>query len=281
MGCLEFRSKVRVLYLIIGSSDTEHEADLNAQKQTWLSCLNSRDAYLVLRGSKLSQAKREGNDLFLPVEERYENILQKTILGIGWTNQHIEYEYLVRTNVSTYFRNSEVHNILEKVIGLSIPAYGGYIDYATPPIENVRNRTPYVAGTGIMMNYQASGILARLPLNNYKGCPDDLAMSHFLDSEGIRRSFIARSNFSSTHVLTNAIQVRLKSSHLPHAARLRMLRVHKHEVSKRPTKRLSAWIQAELAEREFIQFSLNELRRVLLAVYIALRNNLFGLRNVK
>jgi hypothetical protein len=70
----EFPSKVRVLYLIIGSSDTEHEADLNAQKQTWLSGLNFGDAYIVLRGSELSQARYENNELFLPLEERYQNM---------------------------------------------------------------------------------------------------------------------------------------------------------------------------------------------------------------
>ena len=277
----EFPSKVRVLYLIIGSSDAEHEADLNAQRQTWLSCLNSEDAYLVLRGTKLTQAKREGHELSLPAEERYENILQKTVLGIEWVNQHIEYQYLVRTNVSTYFRHSKVHKVLTELIGLLNPAYGGYIDYANFPTRSGKNPTSYVAGTGIMMNRQAADLLARLPFNDYKGLPDDLAISHFLNSEGVRSSYIARSNFSSTHVLSNAIQIRLKSSHLPHAARLRMKRVHKHEQSRRLIERLSAWFQLEFAEREFIEFSFDEFRRILSAVYVSLRNSFFGRRNVK
>jgi hypothetical protein len=166
-------------------------------------------------------------------------------------------------------------------IGLLVPAYGGYIDYANFPTGSAKNRTSYVAGTGIMMNRQAAGLLAKLPFNDYKGLPDDLAISHFLHSEGIRSSYIARSNFSSTHVLNNAIQVRLKSSHLPHAARLRMARVHKHDESRRLIERLSVWFQLEFAEREFIEFSFGEFRRILSAVYVSLRNSFFGLRNVK
>ncbi len=278
---LEFPSKVRVLYLIIGSSDTEHEADLNAQKQTWLSGLNFGDAYIVLRGSELSKARYENNELFLPLEERYQNILQKTILGVEWVNQNIEYEYLIRTNVSTYFRHSRVHKLLMKRIGLSVPAYGGYIDYANLPTESGKNRTSYVAGTGIILNRLAADILAKLPFNDYKRLPDDIAISLFLDSEGTHRKYVGRSNLSSTHVLTNAIQVRLKSSHLPRAARLRMTRVHKHEESTHPIKRLSAWIQLEVAERDFMEFSFDQFTKSLSAFYVSFRNSLLGICNVK
>lgn len=174
-----------------------------------------------------------------------------------------------------------MHKVLAELIGLFSPAYGGYIDYANFPTGSGKNRTSYVAGTGIMMNRQAAGLLARLPFNDYKGLPDDLVISHFLHSEGIRRAYIARSNFSSTHVLSKAIQVRLKSSHLPHAARLRMTRVHTYEESSRLIERMFAWFKLEFAEREFIELSFDEFRRILTAVYVSLRNSFFGLRNVK
>jgi hypothetical protein len=274
-------SNARVLYLVIGSLDAEHEADLNAQKQTWLSDLKFGDTFLVLRGSQLSRTKREKNELFLPVEERYENILRKTILGIEWANQHIRYEYVIRTNVSTYFRHSIAHRVLSDRIGLSTPAYGGYIDYANFPTRNDKNCTSYVTGTGIMLNRQAAEVLVKMPINTYSGLPDDVAISLFLESKDIRRTYIARSNFSSTHLLTNAVQIRLKSSHLPGAASLRMFRVHEHEKSKNFMKRVFTWIQLELAEQDYIEISIQEYKRILSAVYISLRNNLSGFRSGK
>jgi hypothetical protein len=118
---------MRVVFLVIASEDPIHQNDLEIQRQTWASSIPSGSRVIWLRGSEASIAKMEGDTLFVPCKEQYENILEKSILGIRYVLDNFDFDVLVRTNVSTYFDSKRLTRELEKNI-YSKPFVGGYVD---------------------------------------------------------------------------------------------------------------------------------------------------------
>jgi hypothetical protein len=107
--------KPNVLFLIIASNNPENVRDLQAQLSTWLGEIPSNYQFLIIRGSELSRFNYSLNTLYVPARELYENILLKTSLGICWAIENMDFDLLIRTNVSTYFAIDQLDKIIDKI----------------------------------------------------------------------------------------------------------------------------------------------------------------------
>ena len=211
--------------MILGSDAPENQMDLDMQRETWLKELLPNQQYLVIRGSNEEFALLKEDTLFLPVIERYENILKKTMLGFRWALDNSDFQILIRTNVSTYFPVKLVDQKIRGIKPLS-HFFGGYIDYCWRPGNTHGQKVPFVTGTAIVLTRPTVELLCASNLGMMTELPDDVAISLTLTDLGIPIENIKRNDLGSSHVFFPRFQIRLKTSSVSHLASTRMKNVH-------------------------------------------------------
>ena len=233
---------MRVIFLVIASEDPVHQADLEVQRRTWASSILSDSRVIWLRGSESNVATMEGDTLYVPCEELYENILEKTIRGIKYVLENFDFDVLVRTNVSTYFDSKRLTLELEKKI-YSKTFVGGYVDKSNGGYFDSKRAFEYISGTGIFLSKIAAKSLSKLNPEEFKALPDDVAISHYLSSKGIRLVRMHRNNLASTHFFIPSFFTRAKSSTDSSLAGKRMVLLHEYFTSDKVLGRLSTTIK--------------------------------------
>lgn len=216
---------MKLVFLVIASEDPINEQDLTTQKKTWATSNSGEIKVIWLRGYNGSDFIFDGETLFAPCLELYENILEKTILGVKYLLDHVEFDVLVRTNVSTYF-NLGLTQAKLKNNSFRRDFYGGYIDKSKGGYFGRKKSQDYISGTGIFLSKNAAQELSKLDFKMYRGIPDDVAISHFLELSGIQRIRMPRNNLSSTHIFFPSYYIRAKSSSDSTLATRRMILIH-------------------------------------------------------
>ena len=216
---------MKILILILGSNNSEHESDLVCQKNTWISNRNKNVAVIILRGWDKNYFYLNGDTLFVPCKEDYSLILKKTIMGIKYITDSFDFDILIRTNVSTYF---ETHRLITEINKPKYRAsfYGGYFDKSKQKVLNYKKSFEYVSGTGIFLSKDIAALVGQLPVENYLGVFDDIAISHFLNEKGISKLRIARNNLQSTHLFIPTFHIRTKNTFDSKSASQRMMLIH-------------------------------------------------------
>jgi hypothetical protein len=218
---------MKIIILIIASNDKEHEDDLLCQKNTWIKNINNNVSVVFLRGWDKDYFFKENETLFVPCPEKYSLILAKTILGLKYITDTMDFDVLVRSNVSTYF---ETHRMVSE---LSLPKYlydffGGYFDKSSQNVFENTNSFEYISGSGIFLSKYAAQELCSLDPKKYINVADDLAIFHYLSRKGIKRIRMARNNLHSTHLFIPTYNIRTKNSANPIAASRRMYLIHEY-----------------------------------------------------
>jgi len=202
---------VKIIFLVIASNDPIHERDLRTQKETWAKSLPSNVTLVSLRGWEKDDFNFDGNTLFVPCHEEYSLILKKTLLGVRYLTEQIDFDILIRTNVSTYFDLPRLFSELKNPI-YSGDFVGGYFDRTSIGYFGSKTWFEYISGTGIFMSKGAAKELSNLRLDEYTGVADDVAIDNFFHSRKIQRVRMARNNLSSTHFFFPTFHIRAKSS---------------------------------------------------------------------
>ena len=245
--------KPKVLFLVIASNNLENERDLQAQLSTWLSELPPNYQFLILRGSELNGFKYSSNTLYVPARELYENILLKTSLGIRWAIENMDFDLIIRTNVSTYFAIDHLGKIIDK-IDTRKDFFGGYIERCKDPLGLNLVPIPYVTGTALVMTNSVADILSRIPLENYIGIPDDVAISDYARVCHLDVTPLKRNNFSQNHLFFPTYHIRLKTSKNSYLASQRMIDVHKYFTEKRSVVKVFKYFVVMRKELTYIEF---------------------------
>lgn len=218
---------MQLIFLVIASEDSVHEKDLFTQQQTWAASLPQGATVVWLRGQEGKNYDFDGETLYVPCLELYENILEKTILGVKYLFENVDFDVLVRTNVSTYF-NVEKTLLELKKKRFNGDFFGGYIDKSNGGYFGRKGSQDYISGTGIFLSRSAAGELSSLDFLAYKGVPDDIAIYHFLEKLGTRRVRMSRNNLGSTHLFIPSYFIRAKSSAISSLASDRMLLIDEY-----------------------------------------------------
>jgi hypothetical protein len=219
---------------VIASKNPEHVRDELAQRETWAKSKGSN--VIWLKGGKKTRFDNDTHSLFVEIEESYENILEKTILGIEWCNQNIEFDFLIRANVSSYFRINKIETFLSTRLPNS-DLFGGYMDVWSNP-RSMEQKFCFVNGGAIFMSKSVAKELLRMDLSSKVGDPDDVAISRHLIGKGIKPTWIPRGNQSSTGIFTNRMYYRLKSSINSEISTIRMYQLDLIFLKSNPIKRL-------------------------------------------
>lgn len=210
----------RVLYVILASNDPTNERDLFMQRNTWLQSIPKKSQFVILRGHEKSEFRFDGETLFVPIPESYENILAKTIMGFNWILENVEFDLLVRTNVSTYYDVSRIDKILHR-IKLDSLEFGGFVEFSNFDLNGVSEVEKFITGTGIYLTRPSVLKLANLDVKEFRRVPEDLSISRYLNGNNAKMISFPRVNLHSTHILLPGFQTRLKSSEISELASVR------------------------------------------------------------
>jgi hypothetical protein len=218
---------MKVLYLALAGGSIDHDHHKNSQIDTWALNNNSHARVIWMHGDpNLVIPKLEGNNLFLPIEEKYENLLEKTLLAVRWVIENIDFDFLIRTNTSNYFHHPLVEKHLSRYKPDS-PIVAGVAGTWRGTIKGERNRHSFISGAGIYMSKVSVRTLSLMNANDYKGIPDDVAISHWFKLNKTRFRVIPRNNISDFKPIWPTPQTRVKSWNKPILTCNRMYDVHK------------------------------------------------------
>lgn len=246
---------MKILILVIASNQPENEADLESQKNTWVSVCNKNVSVIFLRGWEQGQYYfvKEKNVLFVPIREEYSNILSKTVLGINYILDNFEFDILVRSNVSTYFETNRLVRELNHPIYRG-SFFGGYFDRSKDRKFHNGNSFEYISGTGIYLSKDAAVALSKLEPNQYIGVSEDLAIYDYLKDKGFKAIRMARNNLFSTHFFIPTFNIRVKNTFNSKSASRRMQLVHNYFYAKPLPLKVLAYFKLQMYETyEFLR----------------------------
>lgn len=267
---------MNTIYLVIASNDPVHERDLDTQRNTWVCRLPVDHRAIWLRGHGEKTYTLVGDTLFVPCEELYANILEKTVLGVKYIVDNLNFELLIRTNVSTFFEPKRLE--IEFANGRYAENFvGGYFDKTNGGYFGSRKPIDYISGTGIFMSFEAARALSYMNFAEYRGTPDDVAISHYFARSGFALTRMLRNNLASTYIFLPSYYTRTKSSAISSVASDRMQRLNRFFAASRHSIRIQAW--CSIYRNEYHLFRIDsegfvkylQRNRIVLQSYLATR----------
>jgi|688.fasta_scaffold589954_1 hypothetical protein len=205
----ETSEKVNILFLILAKNEEIWERDRAFQEQTWARESAGRKIRF-LYGSDNFQVKSE-NSIYVDCPDEYRFILRKSILGMRHVVNTLAFDFIVRTNVSTFFDVDKLLAKLEETSSDLPIALGFFEQHKKEYSLEIPNRL-FISGSAIIMNRKAAEVLGGMDWRVYKSIPDDVAITHHLWSKKVKLMHLSRSNYHITHTPLPAPIYRLKSS---------------------------------------------------------------------
>jgi hypothetical protein len=193
--------ETKIVFLVVASGGIVFSCIRQAQKFTWVHKLNRGSSVLFLKGNgKLGPGAASRFDLYNPslwgnnpvistfdaelirsdlliIESSngWDQILTNTLAAMTWVEKNLEYDYLIRTNVSTFWNLRAVYEMLYKPN--PEPLYLGHV--------TTNLGITYVEGDGIILSQSC----VRMLLNNKKlidfGIIDDVSLGIALQKMGV------------------------------------------------------------------------------------------------
>lgn len=255
---------MKILFLIIAGGGPIHDQDETAQRKTWAIADTASIQVIWLRGHSENVYKFQDRTLFVPCVPSFESILEKTILGFNWVLENVEFDYLIRSNTSTYF---QVNRVIKRIGKIEEGELGGTFETNRRRIPEFDKGYRYLNGSGLYMTRNSALALATLNPHFYSGLPDDLSIFKYMMSLGFRPIPIKRNNLDLHHFFYPYPQVRVKSWSSPELTVSRMFKVHAYFESKSNLLKIRSWLEVELNEIRYSRITLRNLKKVLTRVF--------------
>ena len=271
---------MKIIYLAIASEDPIHKRDEFAQLKTFVNDFDQDSQMFWLHGGSEKGCYIEGNHVYVDVDETYSNILAKTVRGIEYISQNCDFDILIRTNVSTYFDDSRIRKLL---LGLNLTGnfFGGYVENCRDYFESGDKLISFVSGTGIFLSKDSARVLSRLICSQYRGIPDDVAISQYMKSQGQTITRIMRSNFSYLHILTSFSYIRLKSSTYPGLASERFYLISRMHSRGTYLSKVSDYISLHINEIKYLNIGLTGFLKYIQRLFVYLQYDLLTYMKAK
>ena len=200
---------LRLLFLVLAGGGTEHLRDEAAQRETWAGDDSDRHSVIWLRAGERNRFDHESRTLYVPSNEG--ELLKKTVLAVDWALENMEFDAIVRTNVSSFF-------VIDTLIGklymrhFNSNSFGGHLHYKKSPRTDSTGNF-FISGTGIFLGKNAARLLSKIPLKEYESIPDDIAITEYLnDFLDLNIVSIPRLSLSNHHFFFTSCFIRCKSS---------------------------------------------------------------------
>lgn len=162
----------------------------------------------MAQGRRRAGPFADDRNLYTPVPESFENILWKTVESVRWSLANLEFEYLVRTNTSTFLNTDLLARALEDAprSGLYQGTIGEWqaVNRGGAPVR-------YVSGSAAIMSRDVAEILAAAVPARWNGTPDDIAISQVVQRSGIDLREADRVAVTDFEPIRPCVNTRVKS----------------------------------------------------------------------
>jgi len=186
-----------------------------------------------------------------------------------------KFDFVVRTNVSTYFNDLKLREELMKFHSIQEPLALGFWEIHKRP-DGLEER--FLSGTGIIMNYSCAKIISETESDSYKMVPDDIAISREIKKKNVKVIPIRRCNLHKSKVFSNSCFIRLKSSERANLASSRMKLVNEYFIANKRSQRLRIRIKITCMEFRYMNWNFSEIRRYAVDIYVLIRLYLINSR---
>lgn len=203
----------RIIILLLSANQAVYQSDQDAQLDSWIPKAPNRVSIFHLLGLEGSPSQVVGSKLYVDCSDNA--ILVKTIIGIKYCLDNYQFDYLVRSNTSTFF---DVSSLGMSLRGKSKQGFGGYWDLYGDSKE------PFVTGTGMFFsNYAAKALVEAFPSFYDNTIADDVAISRImLQTRTVEPFSIKRKSLNASHIVTSHFYVRCKDSETPSRTSIRI-----------------------------------------------------------
>ena len=214
-------SKSAVTILAISGGSSRIDEDEAAQRRFWANKIQ-RNVFMcwVKGGGGDAISLDDDRNLWIPVQEKFENILLKRVLSLRFALTHFPSQFYLLTNSSSYIR---VDRLLRD---LSLLPENGL--YAGPPgiVPGIPTDSTeglfYVGGGFILISHDVAQLLSEIDASLYFGSADDVAIGRHLFSCGIIATPLAFSNLSYGEPISDTAYIRVRHIKNPEITRARM-----------------------------------------------------------
>ena len=225
-------NELRIVYLLMAGGQSEHLRDEQTQRLTWSLRVPINSKVVWVKGSDSSSIEFRDDTLFIPINQNApDGILNRSILAINWCLKNFDFDFIIRSNVSTFFEPKLVNTAFPNKINMAESFIGGYVESTKGNYLGVVGKNNFISGSGIFMNRAACLKIALLPISNYQSIPDDVAITAFSRIKGISVTRLARSNIGYHHYFFPAFFTRCKSSINNELASKRMTLINSYWIS--------------------------------------------------
>jgi hypothetical protein len=172
------KPKYDIIFLIISSKNESYYQEMKKLTSMYMRNYSNNINFFFVEADPNIKPEMEiiGNDIFIKYKESYSTIFIKTIRALKYINDNYDYNYLIRTNSSSFFNIEKMLKYLSNLpkekfaIGftLNIPKYGNFLH-----------------GTSIIITKDISYYLYKYYNKNYLKIADDVFISLILKSQNI------------------------------------------------------------------------------------------------
>ena len=135
-----------------------------------------------------------GDHIYIKGEELgIHNIYEKCVKAIEYVNHNYEYEFMLRTNISSFMHLPNIFDFLETMPTHSFG--GGFADPSSPAYPY-----PWIAGTGIFMSKDVAQIIANDKRYDHPNARwDDVFITQVMIENGINITNVVKELFLDRH----------------------------------------------------------------------------------
>jgi hypothetical protein len=162
----------KIIFLIISSDNESVYAQMKELAPKYYNLFSNKIKFFFIENRQLGndQVIEDKNFLYINGSESFiPGIYQKSIKAIEYINKKYSYDYVIRTNLSTFWHMQNLFKLLDIKPKQRFAA--GYAFQG------------FISGTGIIMSRDVGNLVTSTPNSNYIG--DDLAISQTIQSHGI------------------------------------------------------------------------------------------------
>jgi len=173
---------LKIVILILSSNTYPSKRNKKAIQKTWANKnYPNTDIYFYSAGTK---TKIVGRDLIVKDSGTAQDIGKKTLSAFDWVDKNLEYDFIFRTNTSSYVEVNNLVKYVENIPQNMDYTYKGVVQERE--YENVSKNYKFVSGAGIILDKSTvKAILHSQNLWDHSEW-DDIALGKLLSSLNIK-----------------------------------------------------------------------------------------------
>jgi len=200
------KNTMKLVVLVLDSYTPNSIRNSAIQKKTWVKEFEDSCEVLFYKAGK--ENKKLDHDLIIDCNDSYSAMGVKTIKAFEWVNSNLDYDYIFRTNTSSYVHYRNLMKYLSKISKEEIH-YSGYIG----KFDGI----DYVSGSGIILSKLAIKSILKSKNKLDESVVEDVAigkllkLNKILPKEGKRKDIESHKDISNFQLDEYHVRCRLDS----------------------------------------------------------------------